>query len=165
MESFFEFIFGNIVLVVIIIGALINFLNKGKEDDAEEEAPKKPVPPPQVKRESVPPPRAERSVQEGYPQETLADYQEQQQAQYERLKAQYHAASLEKDTPKEVQERLKKQANPILNNEINDGIHIGLEQKLTPKGLMESVIMAEVLGPPRAVNPYENIIMKRKRRR
>jgi cell division protein FtsN len=43
-------------------------------------------------------------------------------------------------------------------------VHLHLNEQLTTKGLMESVIMAEVLGPPRARNPYQNIAMKRMKR-
>lgn len=38
-----------------------------------------------------------------------------------------------------------------------------VKKNMTKKGLAESVIMAEVLGSPRAVKPYRSIISERKR--
>ncbi|MBR7796988.1 hypothetical protein GT022_13125 [Agaribacter marinus] len=48
----------------------------------------------------------------------------------------------------EVQKQLKKQ---VSNN-------------LTRKGLVNGIIMAEVLGKPRAIKPYRNVIAERRRR-
>jgi len=103
-------------------------------------------------------------------QQTIA---EQQKAQYERLKrnvkkvmsghehkrynTEEHKANLKDAPPVEHAPSIQKRNKP---KEIN-GLH--LEDKLTPRGLIDSVIMAEVLGPPRAHDPYQSVASKRKR--
>lgn len=43
------------------------------------------------------------------------------------------------------------------------GNAISIKDKLTKESLAESVVMAEVLGPPRAVKPYRSVITERKK--
>lgn len=42
---------------------------------------------------------------------------------------------------------------------------INIEKKLTSRGLIDSVIMSEVLGPPRAVKPFKNVAAQREENR
>ncbi len=53
----------------------------------------------------------------------------------------------------------------LINVNKSDTLHSqpSLNLQITQQKLMESVIMAEVLGPPRSLNRYENIALKRRR--
>lgn len=163
MESFFDFIFGNIFIVVIIIAGIINFLNRGKQAEKEEQRKQqtpRPAPKQRQNRDRRPV-RAERPVQQArqtiktVEEKVTNTFEDQRQAQYDRLRSQYqtsgdnsHSVGIDKSKLQPIEEKVSK-------------VNVSLDKKLTPEGLIESVIMAEVLGPPRAHNPYQNLVVKR----
>lgn len=99
------------------------------------------------------------------PSETLA---EQRQAQMERIQKELqqqhshthtsHSGQMERSIPAQTAPTSKS------SSESKAG-ELQLNKKLTTSGLMDSVVMAEVLGPPRAMQPYRNIAATRQQRR
>lgn len=55
------------------------------------------------------------------------------------------------------------QKNTEEKNTKSRDVAINMKTGMTREGLAKSVVMAEVLGPPRAVKPYRSIISERKR--
>lgn len=101
-------------------------------------------------------------------------YEAQRQEQYDRLKrdAQSAAEHYSKETEKyehkaKIPDALGEKGETQSNNHDKKTkvgpIHI--ENKLTPSGLIDSVIMSEVLGPPRARKPFKNVAAQRERNR
>ena len=174
MESFFEFIFANFFLVIIIVAAIINFLNRGRREENKQE----PAPKQQRRRPTI------SDMRETYEQakETIVETRQelekkaqpidqsvvdQRKEQYERLRSRYqptlHTES--KEQKKTMQLGMQSHSLHVEGEEVEyPEIKVNLDKKLTSRGLIESVIMAEVLGPPRALSPYQNIVSKRKRR-
>lgn len=174
MESFFDFIVGNIFIIIIIVGAIINFLSKGKQEEKKQSrTPERPQPAVPDVRETKTYEKARETLHEvrkkieREAEISTRSIEEQVQEQYDRLRSQYQTSQdLESDSlqPKYRQSGLEKQVEAQRTEEGNVRVNVNVDKKLTHKGLIESVIMAEVLGPPRALNPYQNIIMKRKQR-
>lgn len=172
MESFFEFIFANFFIVIIIVAAIINFLNRGRrEENKQEQAPKQQRHRPTISdmretyeqaKETILETRQEleRKVQ---PIDQSAE--DQRQEQYERLRSRYQPTLHTESKDQKKTMHMQSHSLHVEGEEVEyPEIKVNLDKKLTSKGLIESVIMAEVLGPPRALSPYQNIVSKRKRR-
>jgi len=90
--------------------------------------------------------------------------EQQRQEQFDRLRSQFQSASqpdtedIDEHHSSHLAKSMELQRESVKPTKVN----VNLERKITPKGLIESVIMAEVLGPPRALNPYQNRLTKRK---
>jgi len=83
--------------------------------------------------------------------------------QLERFKSMYQP-TYEKDDFKQTNQTADKMASQLANNVSSaEYYHTDLDLQITQKKLMESIVMAEVLGPPRALNRYENIAMRRRK--
>lgn len=101
-------------------------------------------------------------------------FEEQRQEQYERLKrnVKRDVSTQRKQLEKNQDHKANLESVPVTEDlppiqSHHSSVKVGsihLEDKLSARGLIDSVIMAEVLGPPRALNPYQNIAAKRKRK-
>src|SRR5699024_2353279 len=92
---------------------------------------------------------------------TAADaIEEQRQKQYERLASNIAEAS---DMYEEELPSYAKQMEVKNEKRKKSDFEKQFKGHLTKKGLANSIIMAEVLGPPRSKQPYESIVMKRRR--
>lgn len=163
-------IFDNLFIIIIIISGIIGFFNNSNEKQKQQEKEKKKAPPQRPRRtvpertpERKPQPVAEQRVyREERSRDTVstASIAEQQKQQMEKLASKYSAISNskiedlksqtnsgsillepEKETSKK-QERLKKQ---VVGN-------------LGAKGLVNGIIMSEILGPPRAKKSYKSVL-------
>lgn len=94
-------------------------------------------------------------------------YYEQKQQQLEKVNQQIDGSQLH--------------ANQITDDEVHDAIkndgrskvkiqkqkvrktNLSIAKNVSKKGLAESVVMAEILGPPRALKPYRNVVHNRKK--
>ncbi|MFD1066359.1 hypothetical protein [Oceanobacillus locisalsi] len=183
-----DWIFDNLYLVIIILFGIISFLSSsGKK---EEEQKKKQSTPPnnptqtrqrqqqsssqgagtqqqsQVQRQRQrEQPRAQRQVyQEGErPDISAGSIEEQQQKQMERMADRYQTSSQEdledaEQNFKGLKVERKSEENAPGRAEMKRRVSGNLEGK----GLVNGIIMAEVLGSPRAKKPYRSIIQKRK---
>lgn len=179
MNDIIELIMGNMFVVIIIIGVLIKLFsgskakqnestNEEQNENANQNKPQSIFQ--QVKSEIEQQKQAQTLENERRHKETVArstnqssqpsqSVEQQREAQLNRLKKNHQATSIKADNS---QSRMRNQPN-IANQEISDN-QIGpikLSKKLTQKGLIESVIMAEVLGSPRALNPYRSVTSNR----
>lgn len=165
MGSLFELLFNNPFLLFLLIIGLIQAFNRKKdgskvESEVEPTVEKKePVPKPlgkmmskleDIEKYLVPEEKKAHQPSEKKEKQkeaSIQSIQEVQKEQYERLRQQY--------TRKE--DLVKDQASSLLadqkGNEASireDLSKVSLRSRLTRKGLVESVIMSELLGPPRA---------------
>lgn len=101
-------------------------------------------------------------------------YEAQRQEQYDRLKR--DARSTAEHYTKEAEKYEHKAKIPDVlgkKNETQSNNHdkrtkvgpINIEEKLTSRGLIDSVVMSEVLGPPRARKPFKNVAAQREQNR
>jgi len=175
MDSFFELIFGNFFIVIIIIVAIINMLSKTKTGNQSRDR--------NTERESTQERRTiqERleekveQVKESYQQaaetlsseveETTNTFEDQRQAQYEQLKQRIQSEQQYDNMKDKSNVDLKLPTQAAVNQDATEDMDVNnyITKNLTKQGLAESIVMAEVLGPPRALNPYQNIAMKRRR--
>ncbi|HLR72185.1 MAG TPA: hypothetical protein VK085_12245 [Pseudogracilibacillus sp.] len=165
MGGFFEFIFANFFIVIIIVAAIINFFNKANKQEKKQER-RRQVPKrqhiPDVRKENIP--RAERTVQQAQKQidrtkeSVTKSVDEQRQEQFDRLRRQYQTVA----DDKEHVEQKSRRSNMERQHAYQEQVDVKLEDRFTAKGLIEGVIMAEVLGPPRGLKPYKNIVSQRK---
>lgn len=180
MESFFQFIGSNFFIVVIVLLGIYNFLRsfQKKETKSEEQRQPKTVP---SRGGSVRPQQSrgqglgrmaeqmERSLKDVTKHFTdnsemaAKSLQQQQQAQYDQLKKNI-AAEYGSQSDKAETRSFPVSSNPYRTENKGIGKDLHLQDRLTSSGLIESVIMAEVLGAPRALNPYQNIAKRRSRR-
>lgn len=175
-----DWIFDNMFLVIIIISGIISVLSGGKKN---EEAKKK--------RQSTPPqnrpqqrqqtakstmshqpsrnkrvqPRAERQIyrEESRPDISAGSVEEQQKEQMERLRSRYQTAS--RGDLEDLADKFKDLVVERQNEEESLGkreMKKRVSGNLDGKGLVNGIIMAEVLGAPRAKKPYRNAIQARK---
>ncbi|CEI84180.1 hypothetical protein BN997_04123 [Oceanobacillus oncorhynchi] len=178
-----DWIFENLFLIIIIISGIVAFLGDSKKKQEEQKKeqsrpPNKQAPSrqrqqrspqemrtrqqTQRKREQ---PRAERQVyREGArPDISAGGIEEQQRKQMERMTNRYQTSSQEdvedaKQNFKDLIVDRKDEADSPGKNEMKKRVSGNLDGK----GLVNGIIMAEVLGPPRAKQPYRSIVQRRK---
>lgn len=177
MDSFFSLIFENFFIVIIIIVAIVNILSKAKGESQSTTRTEQPNDN-QKQRKTIQDVFEEKIEQakDSYQQakDTLTDeaetqaetIEEQRQKQYNQLKERIQTEQPMKTEEKEYQKQFEKRIGLAKEsqNEASEKVitnHALLQKKLTKQGLAESIVMAEVLGPPRALNPYQNVAMKR----
>ncbi|MDM8099378.1 MULTISPECIES: hypothetical protein [Oceanobacillus] len=178
-----DWIFENLFLIIIIISGIVAFLGDSKKKQ-EEQKKKQSTPPnkqtPSRQRQQRSPqemrtrqqtqrkreqPRAERQVyREGArPDVSAGGIEEQQRKQMERMTNRYQTSSQEdvKDAKQNFKDLIvdrKGEADSPGKNEMKKRVSGNLDGK----GLVNGIIMAEVLGPPRAKQPYRSIVQRRK---
>lgn len=178
-----DWIFDNLFLVIIIISGLITFLSDSKRK--QEEQKKKQSTPPQNQTQSrqrqqrsqqemktrqqthrrKEQPRAERQVyrERTRPDISAGSIEEQQKKQMERLANRYQTSS--RDDIESAEQKFKDLIVDRNVEEENPGkreMKRRVSRNLDGKGLVNGIIMAEVLGSSRAKQPYRSIVQKRK---
>lgn len=177
MESIIEFIFDNIFFVLIILFGLFNLLGRSKPDQNQEgnKPQRRPMPGQKgetaTQRREIPQQRAERKVEHKPIQTRLEEVltqsevdsttiEDQRHEQFERLRRQYETSHTLEDLERAEDFTSNLEQSEIFSELIprvqNKEIKMNLNQRLTQKGLIESVIMAEVLGPPKARQRFSN---------
>jgi len=152
LDNLFEFIFGNMALFIIVVGFLIKMLG-GQSKKSQEENPHRSTLEKEVRHESV---HGHNENQDNYREMPVLSAEEQHQNQLERLRQQYQVT----DAGDENIGRTSHMKSQLHRTRTKRDSKI-LNQKLTRKRLQESVVMAEVLGPPRARSPYRNVASRR----
>ena len=149
MEEIFQFIVSNIVFVLIIIGGLISmFRNKANTETIE----KKELP----SNQDIP-----KNVQETI---TTFSPEELREEQLKRLKERVESTqSLINETTinqkSENLSKLKQQTNvskkPLKMKQLeNESLPVQIKNNLTRNGLAQSIVMMEILGPPRSMRQH-----------
>ena len=166
MDTIINFILDNLFFVIIVLFGLINLFGRSQSEQSEErqKRERRPVP---TQRQNVPQQKVERRVeQQPLPvdrQETFENttietksIEEQRQEQYERLRRQFQTDHSEADLQSVENFRSTVQTPEVQQTTQKENVPLILEKRLTQKGLIESVIMAEVLGPPKARQKINN---------
>lgn len=178
MEALFEFLFANIFLVIIIVSGLISLMNnsrknqqkqatetKSDQDQNTKKTKQSPIGEAMEQFEEMFESFAQSEVEtkeksneiDNESSETIdPSFSDLRNEQYERLRAQIQT------DPKEDMESVEQYASTLSTargqKRTNDGRRTStssfskrlLNERLTREGLIDSVIMAEVIGPPKA---------------
>lgn len=170
MQELIDVVLKNPFLLILILGGLFS-LFKGKSvknREGHEEQQKDRRDAPTAERESNPP--IERSTTRHVEEiqksilNTLS-IDEQREEQMKRLSNQFNVnehSSLA-GRPKIAAERRRNEIERT-SSKFNKEFKKDLKNSLTRKGFANSIIMAEVLGAPRAGRPYQSVIDKRIKR-
>lgn len=170
MEGFIDFIASNFVLLFIIITGLISLFKNKSTQRTENNEPSN-IPEPTTKKAQT---NQQEKIDERM-QETIQTLstEEAREQQLERLKDKVSVdrQKLSDEYVTKMSDGLskpfpvKEYVSPIGNKEIvsdSDSLFKKeLKENLNQKGLMESIVMAEVLGPPRALKPYRSRLSDR----
>ncbi|MFD2046104.1 hypothetical protein ACFSTA_12025 [Ornithinibacillus salinisoli] len=172
MQEIFDFLAGNIIFVIIIIGAILRLLGGSKENEQEKRGQN-----PRPRQNPEPRPTAtpsggqrQRNNQPVKQNETAAQtisIEDQQQQQLERLAGRMNTSkdqSMDDLTghSSNLGETFK-QPKRNIDSHKEENYRKQIKGNLSRNGLVNSVIMAEVLGSPRAKKPYRSVIADRKR--
>ena len=166
MNELIDLILSNPLFIIILIGGIASLL-KGKSEQATDSESTTNKPKPRSiedlferahQREQTR--STEKVSSEPRSSKTVEELREEQMM---RLAGQ---AEAEEDQQKndEYTSRLSNRTleqNTKMNHE-KKAFNQSFNKSLTRKGLVNSVIMAEVLGPPRARKPYQSVITKRR---
>jgi len=162
-----DWILENIFIIIVIISGIIGFFNSNDDKDQKKQQ-KRPVPskPRQSTNERTRQPRAESKVYRDEPIKSpviSASIEEQQKAQMDRLATKYSSLSESKIGELSNQVFSKSQLKePIKDSQVRqERMKKQVVKNLGAKGLVNGIIMSEVLGPPRAKKPYQSVIKDR----
>lgn len=184
MGGLIEFFLSNPILLILIIGGLASWFKRREGQDDSERTKPYPKPRPTLNRAELPKiPTPTRDIRTAKPAPTGQEYSErgvEEQPNIERepviekvepvtVEAQYDhqlddlkkqlGVVDERERPryselrKHKQERQTTKTPTVTQHQFKKRF----KQNVSPSGLVHSVIMAEVLGPPRALKPYESI--------
>ncbi|KMY50846.1 hypothetical protein [Peribacillus loiseleuriae] len=161
MESLFDLIFGNIWVIAIIIGIVSSMFKKKKEKQSEPKRTGTPTAPINQKPVREQNPRYERT-------KTIRQFYEEAKKSMEAprpaaLETEHEAKpatevwAKEQELKKQESERTRKmqpKSVSAVRNEISDHNSPVYQTnfEITQQKVMDGIIMAEVLGPPRAKN-------------
>lgn len=156
------------IFTLLIIAGVISLFNRlltgGQQQEEQETSPSRATTGPQNTSTT------EQSYQYGQENRDIDDeavtFEEQRERQMEQLAGRMN-------TSLDVEEELENipeyknvinspiQKEPALHSEEKIKMRRRIHGKLTKDGLVDSIIMAEVLGRPRALAPYKNILSKK----
>ncbi|WP_249871059.1 hypothetical protein [Oceanobacillus saliphilus] len=167
-----DWIFDNLFIIIIIVSALLGFFRRSNNEQETQEEKKKPVPPKTARVPNVPPerrpqPRAERQIyreNSRKPAVSTASIEEQQKAQLERLASKYTTIT---DSIEDLTSQSSGGSILIEPKKVSEVRKEYLKKQLVSnfeaKGLVNGIIMSELLGSPRAKKPYKSVIQDRTR--
>lgn len=186
MEAIMEFIFSNFIIILIIVGAITKLLGGNHEEEQQKKKTTQRTP---SRGSAQSRPRGQSSQtssgttrQPTYtgsnnaPSSTTMNQSvsigEEQERQLKRLAGQMDAAKKESfeelstqidhQNPERYGKELLQEVSRNSRYKNKTKMEQQFKNKMTKKGLAESIVMAEILGPPRAKKPYESIISTRK---
>lgn len=162
----------NIILIILaIIGGISSLFKDKKTEQPKKKTHQQPRPTTPVPDSS----QKQKNDQSSYePSKEAIEMQEQRDSQMQQLAERMNIGKQEKE--KEHEANLDKQAsieenNASIDKELNKrkkqkefpqtDMQKRVRNNLNRKGLVDGIIMSEVLGPPRARKPYQSVITKR----
>jgi|SRR5699024_1181832 len=169
-----DFIAENFIIIVIIIGGILSlFKNKSNPSEDERQRAGNPAAPGSQKR-NHPSASHSRSTNSrtGYTPPTMnkqnpVSIEEQKKKQLEELQKRMGGSSMavvqeEEDNSHQAGLESNLRSPTIVKPYHHREFRNEIKGKLNRKGLIDSIVMAEVLGPPRAKKPYSSIISQKK---
>src|SRR5690625_1465184 len=167
MEELIEVLLANPFLILVILGGLISFFRGNKERAKQEEENQPPSRPTQTQTTRQP------SQQQPTQQRTTVQRKERVEIdnrsidehrieQMDQLRKQlsvdsHHMPKEASESHFENLERLPLNHTPYRKQKFKKK----MKKNVTKQGLINGIIMAEVLGPPRSKKPYRNIVLDR----
>lgn len=168
ISNLMEAIFGNIFILIAIVAGIIGFFKNGSDNKGDQQSPNQPRPTSTPSgRTNMPSQRTSTSTNTQHSTVDTSSVEERHQRQLDQLADRYATT--------------KRSANSIPDNlQRSSSLREGKEKKeeqlstkqkkfkkrfdrnLTKQGVANGVIMAEILGPPRAKKPYRSVTSKRK---
>lgn len=156
MDGFFEII----MPILILVGGLIGVFGKSenRKQTSDQQSPNRPTQTTQTRRQTE---QRKRTVHERQQEniQTLS-IEEQRDQQMERLREQIKTGG------HRLPEQSKTSSPQVVHSHKTsyefEEFKKDMKRNLTKQGLIDSIIMAEVLGSPRARKPYRSIIYERK---
>lgn len=167
MGNILELLFGNFLIIIAIVGGIISWINRSRSSDKGKDS-----------REFQPNPTPVSSGDVEKGQEGNGTKKDNQfpssleggaNSYYDQKEA------MVKEANSKLEESASLQTNEISNDgttqnnikvhkkrEKNNKAGLSVNDYLTRKGIAESVIMAEVLGSPRAKKPYRSVIDRKR---
>jgi len=191
MEEIINFIFSNFIIVLIIIGGLAKLLGGDNKEQQEKHTKRTPSPietkqQTTTSREYTAEKYKQRPINDNAtPNQVGEDSSigeaisigEQQQKQLEQLAGKMKTEAIQdfdnlsnqadnehRIMTTSLSKGLNEKASVNFNNKPKKEVKKQMQNRLSRKGLIESVIMAEILGPPRARKPYKSVITERNNR-
>lgn len=170
MDSIIDFIFSNFLILFIVVGGLAKLVGGDTKKNESDTKTRQPAQTRQQSQGRATNRTHSMSKQESSESMASVSIEEQQQKQLERLagKVATHTAKGYDDLTEQSYSSnshhafLKSDQNnkkEFTNNKKE--VKKRLNKKINRSGLIDSVIMAEVLGPPRARKPYKSVISER----
>lgn len=191
MEEIIDFIFSNFIIVLIIIGGLAKLFGGDNKEQQEKRTNRTPSPietrqqttttqhqtAEKYKQRPINDQARPNQVGEDSSIGEATSIGEQQQKQLEQLAGKMKTEAIQDfdnlsnqaDTEHKIMtpsfsKGLHEKASVNSNNKPKKEVKKQMQNRLSRKGLIESVIMAEILGPPRARKPYKSVITERNNR-
>lgn len=170
MDELIDLIFSNPLFLILIIGGIIS-LFRGSSDQKNEQNQRTNRPKPVPNQHTRTQPHRQRSEtrrvepkQEAVHSISIEDQREKQLEQLtSRLGSQ--AADSEhsglKNRPKIADQKRTAEIQSLHNQKVKAEFKRKFKKNLSRSGLIDSVIMSEVLGAPRARKPYRSVVSKR----
>lgn len=173
MDTLIDLILDNLFFVIILLLGLFNLLgsSKEKEDKRKRTEPRKvrPIPvetEPNRKTTFEQQPKMTKMEQLEAEQAEIEakSIEEHRQEQFERLKQQFQSSytleDMEEMERTNVRSR-REEKRESKDEKVNERVDLQLESRLSREGLVESIIMSEILGPPKARKRIKNHYMNR----
>ncbi|ASK63154.1 hypothetical protein CFK37_13840 [Virgibacillus phasianinus] len=149
MDVLFETLFGNLVVILAIIGGIAKFIkDRNKKDVKKPYSTPKPSPIPSGG---------------GYQQTNYEEIKESTisvPSMQERMDSNKHRAVRNGEHDALAKSTLRK---PSAGSNRRSHMRKQITSNLSRQGLVNGVIMYEVLGPPRATKPYKSVIAERRK--
>ncbi|MBO8156044.1 MAG: hypothetical protein H0Z32_06250 [Bacillaceae bacterium] len=147
MDAIFELIFGNIVVFIAIIWAVLNFFSRLQGNEQQTPTQEKPVyKQPEVQPQKVPEKKIDPREAFFKPNQSENTFSEDMIEQAEKIEQ----AKNEHDALPDDESISKPNQPKKLNKQLS------VNRQFTKKRIVESLIMSEVLGPPRAYKPFNH---------
>jgi hypothetical protein len=166
MNDLIELVFENPFLLILIVGGIISFL-KGKSEKPEEETdiqstnkPKQAENPFERSRQTEQRQPVEKPKAKPVSSLSIEELREEQMLRFSgQVESDEHQRIVDRPT---VSAKDEKNVHDKAKNRNKKAFKNDFDQSLTKQGLINSVIMAEVLGSPRARRSYQTVITKRR---
>lgn len=174
MGDLIDLLLGNPFLILIILGGIYSILKGSKQPESEDEN-KEPA---QASKRTTDPfgrEEARKKQVEAYQQSKMEtekshpigqiSFEDQREEQMLRLSKELGSSNEHsglKGRPKVADERREREVKELVSSYEHERFKKEFKQGLTPRGMINSIVMAEVLGQPRARNPYESVVAKRR---
>ncbi|MFZ3578647.1 hypothetical protein [Virgibacillus sp. DJP39] len=150
MDGILDTVFGNILIILAIVGGIAGFLKDRSSKGNEKNNPY-----------SASNPKPSSTPSGGY--SGSYDESTKERQDHETMSVDNQSTHHAIDNGKHDAIPRKKSVTPSYNSHKNNRLKKQVSNNLSKQGLVNGVIMSEVLGAPRAKKPYKSIASERRR--